>query len=518
MFEIALSFLEGTTKHIFRPKFRWAATIFGSRSFTSQVLDDTLPADMARLRYCSRHDDPSDLVKLFSDRFGVLLPLLDLLNHKPGAKVEWQARYSFVGLQILETYQSGQELCNNYGPRDNEGLLLAYGFTIPENPFDHLVISIKPPPGSPLATTRTWKQDVRSDPERRCFIFDHRHPQSKSASALESSLFSFDLLDSISVLCANERELQTMFDRKQTLMSYCLGDKSKFEDGRIILATLSQLLTECSNRALRLKATDPAQADPPITPSNSKQRNAKVYRDSQLNIVETAVALCRYVLTFAASESTDGAILTKIRPTVSASVFHNLEQFLARHEKQLTHPSELLTTAAIVEMLPNDLSMSLQKCISELETNLNIVNEEGMPTTHFEKVRFAVILAALYSDYTHGVKLPHRITQWLKQLAEWYPHDSESWAYVPTPGPWDSGEEPPAELMMLLAARAALSPTFPAEFKIKRWLRPERLCWGWNVMEEEMVRVPSSILAQEDQGNRGDLDRSISILLYWQRY
>jgi hypothetical protein len=307
-----------------------------------------------------------------------------------------------------------------------------------------------------------------------------------------------------------------MFDRKQTLMSYCLGDKSKFEDGRIILATLSQLLTECSNRASRLKATDPAQADPPITPRNSKQRNAKVYRDSQLNIVETAVALCKYVLTFAASESTHGEILARIRPTLSASIFHNLEQLLTRHQKQLTHPSELLTPAAIMEMLPNDLSMSLQKCISEFEANLNIVNEEEMPTTNFEKSRFAVILAALYSDYTHGVKLPHRITEWLKQLAEWYPHDSESWAYVPTPGPWAPGEEPPAELMMLLAARAALSPTFPAESKVKRWLRPERLCWGWNVMEEEMVRVPSSILAQEDIPD--DLDRSISILLYWQRY
>ncbi|KAK4948055.1 hypothetical protein LTR10_013109 [Elasticomyces elasticus] len=499
------------------PKFRWAATIFGSRSFTSQVLDDTPPADLARLRYRSNDDDSSDLVRLFSDRFGVLLPLLDLLNHKPGAKVEWQARYSFVGLQILENYQSGQELCNNYGPRDNEGLLLAYGFTIPDNPFDHLVISIRPPPGSPLATTRTWKQDLRSDPERRCFIFDYRHPQSKSATTLESSVFSFELLDSISVLCANEREMQIMFTRQQTIMSYCLGQESKFEDGRIILATLSQLLKECSNRASRLRATDPAQAHPPVTPANSKQRNAKVYRDSQLSIVETAVAVCKYVLTFAASESTHQTVLDEIRSTLSASVFQNLEHLLERHSKQLTHQSELLTVAAIMGMLPNDLSISLKKCLSEPETNLTILKEDAMSMGNLEKSRFAVILAALYSDYTYGVKLPHRVTQWLKQVAEWYPQDSESWAYVPTPGPWAPGEEPPDGLMTLLTARAAMSPTFPAESQVKRWLRPERLCWGWNVMEEEMVRVPSSILVREDIPDEMVLGDS-SIVLYWQRY
>lgn len=60
------------------------------------------------------------LAKLFSNGFPVLLPMIDILNYKPGAKVEWQARYNFVGLQVLDQFQQGQEICNNYGPRDNE--------------------------------------------------------------------------------------------------------------------------------------------------------------------------------------------------------------------------------------------------------------------------------------------------------------------------------------------------------------------------------------------------------------
>ena len=93
--------------------------MFGSRSFTSQVLSDTLPADQARPMGHDHHQH-EELTKLFSEGFPVLLPLLDILNYKPGARVEWQARYSYVGLQILEKFEGGQEVYNNYGPRDNE--------------------------------------------------------------------------------------------------------------------------------------------------------------------------------------------------------------------------------------------------------------------------------------------------------------------------------------------------------------------------------------------------------------
>ncbi|ETI27838.1 hypothetical protein G647_00287 [Cladophialophora carrionii CBS 160.54] len=492
------------------PRFRWAASIFGSRSFTSQVLDATLPADLARLKRTPQKYESYDLVKLFSDRFGVLLPLLDLLNHKPGAQVEWQARYNFVGLQILESYESGQELCNNYGPRDNEGLLLAYGFTIENNPFDHLVISIKAPPASPLDVARkTWKQDLRSDPERRCFIFDYKHPESTSAIALELSLFSFDLLDSISILCANEREMQSMNTRRQSLMSFCLHNKSaRFEDGRIILAVLSQLLRECSVRAERLRATDPSRTVLGLKPANAKQRNAKIYRDSQLEIVETAVALCKFVLRCAiGGTSGDEQTLVGLQNEVPEAAFGNLKMLVGRHGR-LTRPLELLDCNALVEMVPD--SDRLWKCLSELEQHL--LTAGALPDS---KSRLAVALSALYSEYSHGVKLPHRITEWMKQLLAWYPVDPTSWAYVPPPGPWEPGEQPPKELMSLLTARELMSPKMPAESAVKRWLKPERLCWGWNVMEEEKVPVPSSIAEPEIAGSHQD---GGSTLIYWQRY
>lgn len=441
----------------------------------------------------------------------MLLPLLDILNHRPGAKVEWQARYSFVGLQLLEAYDAAQELSNNYGPKDNESLLLAYGFTIPNNPFDHVVISLKSRPGSMLAEARQWKKDPRSDPEYRCFIFDHRHPSVTSAVALETSLFSFDLLDSLSVQCANERETTLMATKRQTIFSQSLSEHPCFEDGRLILATLSQLLMDCTARAARLRATDPTTADPLIKPTTVKQQHAKVYRDSQLAIVETAAALCSHLLRASTCDSTTIKSSTEFQPSLPDYVESNLTALLKSHPCRLTHPFELLTPLTIMDMLPVDVAEPLRRLMNTIESSLDIEAQDGLTETMaVHKAQLAVITSALYSEFDRGVKLPHRLSTWIKTLSERYPLDSE-WSFVPAPGPWSPGEEPPSTLMKLLAARASLSPHLPAESHIKQWLMPDRICWGYNVMEEMIVLVPSTVSGGEARPNQ-DL---VTIHMFW---
>jgi SET domain len=49
----------------------------------------------------------------------VLLPLVDIANHQPLAKVEWQAGRENIGFVVMEDIAAGQEIGNNYGPRDN---------------------------------------------------------------------------------------------------------------------------------------------------------------------------------------------------------------------------------------------------------------------------------------------------------------------------------------------------------------------------------------------------------------
>lgn len=86
-----------------RELFLWASTIITSRAFSAKVLSGAI-ADF---------DFPEDGVS-------VLLPLIDLPNHRPLAKVEWRAGNEDVGLLVLEDIAPGQEISNNYGPRNNE--------------------------------------------------------------------------------------------------------------------------------------------------------------------------------------------------------------------------------------------------------------------------------------------------------------------------------------------------------------------------------------------------------------
>jgi hypothetical protein len=87
-----------------RDLYLWASTIISSRAFSPKVLSSVVEA--------SRLGEDGGV--------SVLLPLIDLPNHRPLAKVEWRAGSSDIGMVVLEEVGPGQEISNNYGPRNNE--------------------------------------------------------------------------------------------------------------------------------------------------------------------------------------------------------------------------------------------------------------------------------------------------------------------------------------------------------------------------------------------------------------
>ncbi|KAI5969200.1 hypothetical protein CANMA_001753 [Candida margitis] len=103
------------------PNYLWASLILKSRAFPAYIIDPNLPKN-----------EP------------MLLPVVDLLNHNPKAKVEWSC---LDGAFIFESddVSKGEELFNNYGQKGNEELLLAYGFAIENNPADSSALKIKIP-------------------------------------------------------------------------------------------------------------------------------------------------------------------------------------------------------------------------------------------------------------------------------------------------------------------------------------------------------------------------------------
>ncbi|XDG02735.1 hypothetical protein ABKA04_002350 [Annulohypoxylon sp. FPYF3050] len=127
-----------------RPLYYWAYSIFTSRSFRPSLI---LPSQASSGLPCDIDD------------FSVLLPLYDIGNHSPLAKIAWDTdeQAQVCTLRCRQTYSAGEQVFNNYGMKTNVELLLGYGFIIPEdddfhNDYIHIKTKADPEAGDLAAT------------------------------------------------------------------------------------------------------------------------------------------------------------------------------------------------------------------------------------------------------------------------------------------------------------------------------------------------------------------------------
>lgn len=71
------------------------------------------------------------------------LPMIDMINHKTGAKADVSYQYftDNFSVELGDTYATGQQLFITYGDKSNDQLLVYYGFAEPENLNDSYVMS-----------------------------------------------------------------------------------------------------------------------------------------------------------------------------------------------------------------------------------------------------------------------------------------------------------------------------------------------------------------------------------------
>ncbi|CCM00966.1 uncharacterized protein FIBRA_03014 [Fibroporia radiculosa] len=107
-----------------------ASTYLSSRAFPSMVLS------------------PNPSLVSTEESYPVLLPGIDSLNHSRGQPVSWvvsigtSSDVNRISLVLHKSTPAGSELLNNYGPKPNAELILGYGFSLPENPDDTIVLKI----------------------------------------------------------------------------------------------------------------------------------------------------------------------------------------------------------------------------------------------------------------------------------------------------------------------------------------------------------------------------------------
>ncbi|OSX56701.1 hypothetical protein POSPLADRAFT_1159712, partial [Postia placenta MAD-698-R-SB12] len=112
-----------------------ASTYLSSRAFPSTLLS------------------PTPSLAPSPDSHPVLLPGVDALNHARGQPVSWAVSTapnapSSISLVLHNAHPAGAELFNNYGPKPNAELILGYGFALPHNPDDTIVLKLG---GAPAA-------------------------------------------------------------------------------------------------------------------------------------------------------------------------------------------------------------------------------------------------------------------------------------------------------------------------------------------------------------------------------
>jgi hypothetical protein len=131
----------------------WAHSCFSSRGFPARLAlppssDDTADDGASRVVNVdgaggvADGDDANPLASADGSPVGCMLPMLDILNHSPAARVEWTRGARYVAFIARESIREGHEVFNNYGPKGNEELLLAFGFVVRENAAESVALAL----------------------------------------------------------------------------------------------------------------------------------------------------------------------------------------------------------------------------------------------------------------------------------------------------------------------------------------------------------------------------------------
>ncbi|KAK3711071.1 hypothetical protein LTR37_009858 [Vermiconidia calcicola] len=285
--------------------FKWAATIYASRSFSSRSLRPTSnkywaayksrPSDGTRqavlLDMC--HASAEDL------HFPVLFPGLDAANHSPDAKVDWTfdpGRFTINLSTESEGLQAGDEFFNNYGAKGNGELLIGYGFCIPDNPHDTVGMTLKAPPTSlqsKLHSTHPgyFTNEGNWNPKKATFYLKRPHTTPQTTSGLSQRPQIFHqlpeaLLELLLYILRDERGLEF---KSYARPLHHLTDLES--DGRRYLPHIARMIVQ--SLAPKLPKLQLTSSTLPSEPKSKKQRLASIYRQGQNDILTSLISALR---------------------------------------------------------------------------------------------------------------------------------------------------------------------------------------------------------------------------------
>lgn len=395
--------------------------------------------------------------------------------------------------------------------------MMNYGFCLPDNSCDYRIVSLRAPPGSPLdqakaAQRQMYPEVAAQTDDNPYYVFNIFYPLLAPDTSMEHSIFSPALFNAVSVLAANDRELEAL---EITEMGIRIPN-DQYGTSRTILAALSQIIIELITHVVKLRSSGP---DLQQQPKNIKQTHAQVYRDSQIMLSETALVIAAWTLSRSQQHTYTGAwqetktLLGSHMARVPANKFPN--EILSRiRVRILERPSilpnngELFTLDDLYAVLPEPMQQPCKTCLQSILTTV----ERAIPmfrgsveSSPFVLPLFVCFVTAVYRTTTTtnaaSTSLSPRLSRWAQLLLDKYPAPPDDVA-------WMLEDEDDEQLVtvfddeVLETMRTRNPPVFSGLAQYTGdwqadnwWLSPNWIRWAWMLVEQESVQVPDDPLS-----------------------
>ncbi|KAK3640108.1 hypothetical protein LTR56_012084 [Elasticomyces elasticus] len=273
--------------------FRWSITMFTSRAFSSAVIRPQESKYWTTYKMNAQGRRQTVLLDMSSApaedlHFSVLFPVQDAGNHSNNAHVDWAYDPGRFSVSVTDPVEAGAEVFNNYGPKGNDELLMGYGFCIPDNPYDTVMLTLKPPPDDLQGELRTvhpgyFTTDGQWSSDKATFRL-RRMPREMEDVELVFEYLPEALLELLLYILRHERRLG--FEFQQSPLVYLKTDPG----GPRYLPHIARMIVQ--SLAPKLQKLQSATL-PPGGPGNSKQLQASMYRSGQMEIIQATMAALR---------------------------------------------------------------------------------------------------------------------------------------------------------------------------------------------------------------------------------
>eukprot|EP00301_Raphidiophrys_heterophryoidea_P002780 c11288_g1_i1.p1 GENE.c11288_g1_i1~~c11288_g1_i1.p1 ORF type:complete len:522 (-),score=145.23 c11288_g1_i1:598-2163(-) len=241
-----------------------------------------------------------------------IVPFADMLNHNPRAKIAWKFDHTVNVFRMYteEPYKKGDQVYNNYGPRSNRRLLLDFGFTIDDNPYDFVEVPAPLSTGNSIQKTqiledrgldagkRTFSVRLGEVPEELMFaarvaratseeVEDYaRHLQAMPSSAdgrlVPNFNSSISLRDEIAALSWLSDVAQAMLNKYHSTYE---EDAALLESGQVLdRAQLNSLIVRFSEKRIYKFLQDFAAVHIPLLDYYNKYATSSALSNSRLSL------------------------------------------------------------------------------------------------------------------------------------------------------------------------------------------------------------------------------------------